>query len=202
MTTLRTEEFTVAENKTDYEALKAILQKRLNEKRYYHSLCVADEAKRLAEKYGGDSEKSYLAGLLHDITKNAPDEEHLQIFKEFGIILSDVEQNAKKLWHAMSGALYVKNILGINDPEIIDAIRYHTTAKADMSLLASILYLADFTSKDRDYEDVDVIREYVDESLEKAFVYALEYSITDLVNQGRAIHPDTVQAYNQAVLKN
>lgn len=202
MTTLRTEEFTVAENKTDYEALKAILQKRLNEKRYYHSLCVADEAKRLAEKYGGDSEKSYLAGLLHDITKNAPDEEHLQIFKEFGIILSDVEQNAKKLWHAMSGALYVKNILEINDPEIIDAIRYHTTAKADMSLLAKILYLADFTSKDRDYEDVDVIREYVDESLEKAFVYALEYSITDLVNQGRAIHPDTVQAYNQAVLKN
>ena len=192
----------MAENKTDYEALKAILQKRLNEKRYYHSLCVADEAKRLAEKYGGDSEKSYLAGLLHDITKNAPDEEHLQIFKEFGIILSDVEQNAKKLWHAMSGALYVKNILGINDPEIIDAIRYHTTAKADMSLLAEILYLADFTSKDRDYEDVDVIRKYVDESLEKAFVYALEYSITDLVNQGRAIHPDTVQAYNQAVLKN
>ena len=202
MTTLRTEEFTVAENKTDYEALKAILQKRLNEKRYYHSLCVADEAKRLAEKYGGDKDKAYLAGLLHDITKNAPDEEHLQIFKEFGIILSDVEQNAKKLWHAMSGALYVKNILEINDPEIIDAIRYHTTAKADMSLLAEILYLADFTSKDRDYEDVDVIREYVDESLEKAFVYALEYSITDLVNQGRAIHPDTVQAYNQAVLKN
>ena len=192
----------MAENKTDYEALKAILQKRLNEKRYYHSLCVADEAKRLAEKYGGDKDKSYLAGLLHDITKNAPDEEHLQIFKEFGIILSDVEQNAKKLWHAMSGALYVKNILEINDPEIIDAIRYHTTAKADMSLPAEILYLADFTSKDRDYEDVDVIREYVDESLEKAFVYALEYSITDLVNQGRAIHPDTVQAYNQAVLKN
>lgn len=190
----------MAENKTDYEALKVILQKRLNEKRYFHSLCVADEAKRLAEKYGGDMEKAYLAGLLHDITKNAPDEEHLQIFKEFGIILSDVEQNAKKLWHAMSGALYVKNLLGINDPEIIDAIRYHTTAKADMSLLAEILYLADFTSKDRDYEDVDVIREYVDESLEKAFVYALEYSISDLVNQGRAVHPDTVAAYNQAVL--
>ena len=190
----------MAENKTDYESLKAVLQKRLNEKRYYHSLCVADEAKRLAEKYGGDSDKAYLAGLLHDITKNAPDEEHLQIFEEFGIILTDIEQNAKKLWHAMSGAEYVKNILGINDPEIIDAIRYHTTAKADMSLLAEILYLADFTSKDRDYEDVDVIRAYVDESLCKAFVYALQYSITDLVNQGRAVHPDTVEAYNQAVL--
>lgn len=57
------------ENKTDYGAFKEILKKRLNEKRYYHSLCVADEAKRLAEKYGGDTEKAYLAGLLHDITK-------------------------------------------------------------------------------------------------------------------------------------
>lgn len=190
------------ENKTDYEALKVILKQRLNEKRYYHSLCVADEAKRLAEKYGGDAEKSYLAGLLHDITKNAPDEEHLKIFSEFGIILNDVEKNAKKLWHAMSGTLYVKNILGIDDPEITDAIRYHTTAKADMSLLAKILYLADFTSRDRDYEDVDVIRQYVDESLDKGFIYALQYSITDLVKQGRAVHEDTVKAYNQAVLKN
>ena len=188
------------ENKTDYDALLAILKKRLNEKRYYHSLCVADEAKRLAVKYGADPEKAYLAGLLHDITKNAPDEEHLKIFKNFGIILSDVEKNAKKLWHAMSGAAYVKHILGINDPEIIDAIRYHTTAKADMSLLAKILYLADFTSADRDYEDVDVIREYVDISLEKAFIYALQYSIKDLVELEKAVHIDTVAAYNQAVL--
>lgn len=83
------------ENKTDYDVLLAILKKRLNEKRYYHSLCVADEAKRLAVKYGADPEKAYLAGLLHDITKNAPDEEHLKIFKDFGIILSDVEKMRK-----------------------------------------------------------------------------------------------------------
>ncbi len=194
------EGFIMPENKPDYEALKSILKSRLNEKRYYHSLCVAKEAERLAEKYGGDAEKACLAGLLHDITKNAQDEEHLKIFREFGIILSDVEKNAKKLWHAMSGAEYVKHVIGISDPDIIDAIRYHTTAKADMSLLAKILYLADFTSEDRDYEDVDIIRGYVDESLEKAFVYALQYSITDLVNQGRAVHEDTVRAYNQAVL--
>lgn len=194
------EGFTMPENKPDYEALKSILKSRLNEKRYYHSLCVAKEAERLAEKYGGDAEKACLAGLLHDITKNAQDAEHLKIFREFGIILSDVEKNAKKLWHAMSGAEYVKHVIGISDPDIIDAIRYHTTAKADMSLLAKILYLADFTSEDRDYEDVDIIRGYVDESLEKAFVYALQYSITDLVNQGRAVHEDTVRAYNQAVL--
>lgn len=186
--------------KTKYEELKVLLKTRLNEKRYIHSLAVADEAKRLAELYGGDKEKAYLAGLLHDITKNVPDEEHLNIFNSFDIILNDIEKKAFKLWHAISGAAYVENILKISDLEIIDAIRYHTTAKADMSLLAKILYLADFTSADRDYEDVDVIREYVNVSLEKAFIYALEYSITDLVNNNKAVHLDTIAAYNQAVL--
>ena len=184
-----------------YEVYKEILQKMLNDKRYYHSLCVADEALRLAEKYGGDCEKCYLAGLLHDITKNTSNEEHLKIFKTFGIMLSDIELSAPKLWHAISGSAYIENVLQIKDSEITDAVRYHTTAKPNMSLTAKILYLADFTSKDRDYEDVDVIRQKVDISLYDAFVYALQYSINDLVEQTKAIHPDTVKAYNEIVLE-
>lgn len=184
----------------NYDKYKEILKGRLTEKRYFHSLCVANEAKRLAEKYGGNAEKCYLAGLLHDITKNASDEEHLQIFETFGIILSVVEKNAKKLWHAMSGQAYIKNVLMIDDAELLDAIRYHTTAKADMSTTSKILYLADFTSRDRDYPDVDVIRRLVDISLDDALVYALKYSINDLLEQSRAVHPDTVAAYNFTVL--
>lgn len=183
-----------------YEKYKEILQNRLNEKRYFHSLCVANEAKRLALKYGGDCEKCYLAGLLHDITKNASDEEHLQIFESFGIILNEIEKNAKKLWHAISGEAYIKNILLFDDSELLDAVRYHTTAKSGMSLTAKILYLADFTSKDRDYPDVDVIRRLVDISLDDAFLYALKYSIIDLTEQSKAIHPDTVAAFNETVL--
>ena len=187
-------------NNLSYDEIKKILEKRLNEKRYFHSLCVADEAKRLAEKYGGNAEKCYLAGLIHDITKNTSDEEHLQIFETFGIILTDVEKNAKKLWHAMSGTAYIRYVLNIADEEVLDAVRYHTTAKADMSLTAKILYLADFTSRDRDYDDVDEIRRLVDISLNDALIYALKYSITDLVGRSRAIHPDTLAAYNQIVL--
>jgi HD superfamily phosphohydrolase YqeK len=99
-------------------------------------------------------------------------------------------------------AMYIRlhmHILKIEDVEIIDAVRYHTTAKAEMSLLCKILYLADFTSIDRDYDDVSVIRKLVDESLEDALVYALQYSITDLVNNKKAVHSDTLNAYNYTV---
>ena len=189
-------------NNKDYTEYKNLLKKMLTDKRYHHSLCVADEAERLALKYGGDPKKCYLAGLLHDITKNLTAEEHLKIFDSFGIILSDIEKHAEKLWHAISGSAYIKNLLKIDDPDIFDAVRYHTTAKADMSLNSKILYLADFTSSDRDYPDLDVIRKLVDESLDRAFIYALAYSIKDLAEQSRAIHPDTVAAYNQITLKN
>ncbi len=185
---------------TKINEYKEILQNRLDENRYYHSLCVADEAKRLAEKYGGDVNKCYLAGLLHDITKNASAEEHLQIFQSFGIMLSPIEKNAQKLWHAISGCAYVKNILKICDEEILDAIRYHTTAKNSMSLISKILYLADFTSKDRNYPDVNILRALVDKSLDEAFLYALKYSIIDLTERSKAIHPDTVAAFNETVL--
>lgn len=184
----------------EFNNYKKILKEKLNDKRYEHSLCVADEAKRLALKYGGDSDKCFKAGLLHDITKNLSADAHLKIFETFGIILSRIESEAVKLWHAMSGATYLKYVLGENDEEIIDAIRYHTTAKANMSLTAKILYLADFTSLDRDYPDVDEIRRLVDISLDDALIYALQYSICDLVESKKAVHPDTLEAYNQVAL--
>ena len=134
------------------------------------------------------------------ITKNSSDQEHLKLFETFGIMLSVVEKNAMKLWHAISGTAYIENYLEIKDVEILDAVRYHTTAKADMSLTAKILYLADFTSKDRNYPDVNIMRKLVDKSLDEAFIYALQYSIIDLTERSKAIHPDTVSAFNQVVL--
>ncbi len=184
-----------------YIKYKKILQERLTPKRYNHSLCVADEAVRLAEKYGGDCEKAYLAGLLHDITKNATQEEHLQIFSRFDIMLNDIEKAAEKLWHAISGAAYIEHILGINDNEIITAVRYHTTARENMSQLEKILYLADFTSADRDYDDIDIMREKVEISMEAALNYALLYTINDLVSRAKPLHIDTVEAYNENALK-
>ena len=114
-------------------------------------------------------------------------------------MLNSVEQNAEKLWHAISGAAYVEHLLGIDDREIIDAIRYHTTARGNMTLLDKVLYLADFTSIDRDYDDVDVMRKLVDKSMNEALLYALSYSIKDLISSGRVLHLDTINAYNDNI---
>ncbi len=184
-----------------YFEYKEILQKRLTPKRYNHSLCVADEAVRLAKKYGGDQEKAYLAGLLHDITKNATVEEHLHIFNKFDIMLNDIEKNSEKLWHAISGSAYIEHMLCITDKEIINSVRYHTTAREDMTHFEKIIYLADFTSSDRDYDDIEIMRAKVEISMEDALDYALSYTIKDLVSRKKQLHLDTIKAYNQYVLK-
>ena len=176
---------------------KKIIRELLDDYRYHHSLCVAEEAVRLSAIYGGDSNKAYLAGLLHDITKNFSMEEHLQIIEKFDIILSDIEKKSTNLWHPITGSVYADKVLNIDDQEIVSAIRYHTTAKADMSLLEKIIYLADFTSADRTYKDVGVMRELVDQSLEKAMLYALEYTINKLKTEGHEVHPDTLNACNE-----
>lgn len=178
---------------------KKILREKLDDYRYNHSLCVADEAVHLAEIYGCNKDNAYLAGLLHDITKNSSAEEHLKIFESFDIILSVVEKNSKKLWHAISGSAFVKEMLGIQNSEIVSAIRYHTTGKSDMTLLEKIIYVADFTSCDRDYPDVDVMRALSRKSLEDAMIYALDYTIRELSEKGATVHPDTIDAYNYLI---
>lgn len=186
----------IKENKVyDNQKFKSIIREKLDDYRFNHSLSVADEAKRLANKYGADSDRAYLAGLLHDITKNFSREEHLQIVRDFDIILSDTEINAPKLWHAITGAAYLKKVLNIYDEEILSAVRYHTTGKAEMSLLELVVFIADFTSADRNYPDVEVMRALSDKLLEEGAVYALDYTIKDLESRGLAVHPDTLSAF-------
>ena len=174
-----------------------IIRGRLTPRRFEHSLAVAKQAEYLARKYGADPEKARVAGLLHDILKDTDGDSQLQILKDFDILLDAVEQKAPKLWHAHAGAVFLRHILGITDEEILRAVRYHTTARAGMSPLEVVLYLADFTSDDRDYPDVDVMRELTERDVDEAMRYALTYTIEDLNAQGRPIHPDTLACYKE-----
>ncbi len=184
----------------DIEKYKAVIKPLLSEKRYHHSVCVSKKAKELALRYGADADKAETAGILHDIMKDTPQDEQLKLMERYGIKLSEVERGAPKLWHAMLGAAYIKNTLKINDGEILDAVRYHTTGRADMTLLDKILFIADFISADRDYDGVDKLRAAAKKSLDEVMVEGISFTIKELLGNRKAIHPDTVSAYNRAVL--
>lgn len=185
---------------TKDEQFIEIIRSRLSDYRFRHSLCVAQEAKRLALRYGADPNKAYTAGILHDVMKDTDPKTQLQILADFAILLDEVERTSPTLWHARSGAVFLQRILGITDEDILQAVRYHTTGRAGMSLLERVLFVADFTSADRDYPDVDVMRRLADESLEAAMRYGIDYTIRDLTERGRTVHPDTIQAYDEIVL--
>jgi nicotinate-nucleotide adenylyltransferase len=132
--------------------------------------------------------------------KNTPPDTQLQVLARYGVEMSEVERGAEKLYHAMSGATFAERVLGVSDRDVLNAVRYHTTARAGMSILEKVLYLADFTSADRDYDDVDEMRRRVDISVESAMSYALTYTIKDLLKKKMPIHPDTVAAFNELML--
>lgn len=184
-----------------YMEYKRLLREKLDDYRFLHSLNVAESAATLALMYGADEDKAYLTGLLHDIMKNAPKNEQLQIMENGGIILTQAEKNNPKLWHAMAGECYLRDELGITDPEILGSVRYHTTGKADMSLMEKIIYVADYISAERSYPDVDVMRyKALTQTLEEAALYSLQYTLKKLSQEKGIIHTDSVDFYNELII--
>lgn len=176
------------------------IKKRLNPDRLYHSLNVADEAKKLAKHYGADEQKAFTAGLLHDILKNTPDSELLQYFKRNGIMLTETERASRKTWHAMAGADFLRRELHVTDEDILSAVRWHTTGRAGMTLLDKVLFVADFISADRDYPGVERMREKAYVSLEDAMLEGLQFTINELVENAWPVHEDSIRAYNELVI--
>lgn len=181
------------------DEFREIIRARLTEKRFIHSLNVAAEAKKLAEHYGADADKAFTAGLLHDILKDAPLVSQRDYLMLNGVELSSCELVAPKLWHAMAGAQYIEKELGVDDADIVTAVRYHTTGREKMSLLEKILYIADYISKDRSYDGVERMRDKAYTVLELAMLEGLQFTIKELADNRLVIHPDTIEAYNQTV---
>ena len=184
-----------------YQSYIDLIKSKLSTYRFNHSVEVAKSAVYLSEKYGGDSDKMYIAGLLHDVLKESDREETFYYVDKYMIPLTVLEETTPKLWRAIVGAEYIRNELGIDDDEIITAVRYHTTGRKDMTLSEKILFIADFISADRDYNGAGEMRERAEISLECAMDMGLSFTITDLVEKGRPVHPDTVDAYNDIKLK-
>lgn len=181
--------------------IEQCIKKLTKETRFNHSKGVEYMAGELAKHYNVNVEKAMLAGLMHDCVKNLPYEEMLRLCRELGCELDTVTENESKLIHAPLGAYYVKKVFGIDDEEIFDAIYYHTTAKADMSMLTKIIYIADAVEPNRNYDIAEEMRKLAFEDIELAILKVIDYTINKLVSSGRMLHNETINARNYLISK-
>ena len=179
--------------------IKEKLKQTLPEKRYIHSLGVADEAKRLAEKYGADSGKAYLAGLLHDCAKGIPTSKQAAECDRRGVLIDEWTRKCPPVVHGFLGAEIAKTEYGITDEAVLNAIKYHTVGAANMTLLEKIIYIADMTEVNRDFPGVDVLREKVNESIDGAIKESIKQQLAFNMNKNVTIHPNMICLWNSIV---
>lgn len=185
----------------NFDYIKKQVEQTLSAKRYIHSINVANEAITLGKNFNCDLNLCYLAGLLHDFCKEMSYDEMLKILQGTDIIKDRAFLASPKVWHGYAAAYYIPERFKIYSVPILDSICYHSTAKANMSLLCKIIYMADLLSEERDYSGVEQLREKTHRNLDEGLKEALIFSITKLSNDGRPLLSSTVDAYNETVLK-
>lgn len=171
------------------------VKSQMPERRWQHTLGVIQSSVELARLYGADPVKADMAALLHDVAKYWPVEKQRGLIEREGRSL-DLLQYGKSLWHAEAGAIYAEKELGIADPEIIGAIRYHTSGREQMTLLEKVVCLADYIEPGRDFPGVEQIRLIAETSLEKALLAGFDQTIAYLMETSQKIFPITVRARN------
>ena len=156
------------------EEINNYVKETIKGSRYSHTLGVVETAKELAKINGEDIQKAELAALIHDVAKYIPVDEQVKILEEHG---------------------------GIEDEMVLDAVKYHTLAKKDMSTLEKIIYIADYIEPGRDFPGVEELREITREDLDKGVLKGLENTILFVIKQGNLIHPLTIEARNFLIMQ-
>lgn len=174
----------------------SLLKERFTQDRYRHSLGVAKEAERLARREGLDEEKAYLGGLLHDYAKGLDEEELRRLGRLSSWEIDDDELAMPELLHAPAGAYLVQQELGVKDPEIMEAIRYHTIGNPTMGKLAVIIYIADYIEPNRDFPGVENARGEVEKGIVPGIITITSNLIKYNIDRGRLIHPNTLLLRN------
>lgn len=187
--------------KMEINEIEKYLKENLSEKRFVHSLNVAKQAEILGEIYGEDKDALFLAGLVHDSCKEMSEEKQRQLLKKANIKITPELETQKKVWHGFCASVFIKETFGIDDERIIDAVKYHTTGKENMSLFTKIIYIADITSEERAYPEVSKMRILAKEDLDEAVFYSLEFTLKKLISLRGVLNEDTVRAYNEFALK-
>ena len=179
------------------EEMRAMLEESLPRKRYEHSIRVYETALRMIPHFHADKEKTAVGALLHDCGRQIPTKESLQKARELGIDVDDTEKEQPILLHAKLGVYYAVHKYGVTDPEVLDAIRYHSTGTSDMTDIAKIVFLADLIEPGRDFEGVEELRDVSFKDLDRAMFLSYENTIRYLLEDEALIHPDAIAGYNQ-----
>ncbi len=181
------------------DEIKIWLQNNLNPERYDHSLGVAESALDLAQKYGYDIEKAYIAGLLHDCAKCFSNEKLLEIINNYMPEVMDDEKESYKTLHAPVSSFIAKTVFGVTDDEILSSIRWHTIGKIGMSDFEKIIYIADkIEHRTREIEYRNKIEPFLSEKngLDKAMLASYKETIKSLCDRDLRICPLTIDIYN------
>ena len=183
----------------NFEEIREIVKNRISEKRFYHSECVTKRCEELAKKYNVDLEKARLVGIVHDMAKEMPEEEKIKYAIQNNLGIDEVEKDHPNLLHGKIAGDMSKKEFNFTD-DMVSAISYHTTGKANMSLLDKILYVSDATGDDRTWDDVEDVKELANNNIDDAVMYLLNMEIRDRVEKNKLIHINSVLARNYMLL--
>lgn len=180
-------------NRLPMEQLEQVVRRLLKPNRVAHVLGCRDTAVELAQRWGADPVDAARAGLLHDITKALDGPLQLTLCQAYGKMLDDFSRKYPKTLHAFTGSLVARRIFGENDA-VVEAIACHTTGKADMNLLETILYVADYMEPNRDFPGVERLRQAAFQDIQAALKLGLEMTLEHLKNQGSEVSPQSQEA--------
>ena len=176
---------------------KELVRGRLSDKRYEHTLNVRKMAVKLAKRYGVDEDKAALAALLHDSAKEISKDEMRAIMRAHPELAEGGEERPTPVWHGICAAILARTEWGVEDEAVLSAIACHTAGKPGMSRLDKIVYLADMSSKERDWPGVNKLRKLELKDLDLAMLAALRQTNDFVLSQGKPLDPMSKAAYDE-----
>ena len=177
------------------------LKKDIGIERYNHSVNVMNTSGELAKFYNCSVEEAEIAGLLHDCGKFSDKIKILKMVDEFDIILDNIMKINTALVHGPLGVAIAKTKYNISNPDILNAIYYHTTGRENMSLLEKIVFIADLIEPSRNFCGVEEMRELAYEDIDEALILALDRNINFVLERRNLLHLDTVAARNYLIIQ-
>ncbi len=178
----------------DLDRLNSQVRMLLSPKRYIHSLAVAELAQRWAGLYGLDRERAYIAGLLHDVARDLPEQGLLSAAGQYQIPVDQVILENPLILHAQVGAAFIRTEWQILDAQILEAVARHTIPEPDMSDLAKVIYLADICEPNRRWwPGREILFNLAVQDLDEAMAFGISETMLYLEEKGQVPHPHTLQ---------